>query len=444
MFGRVLTLASFAALVWPACPAAAAPAFPLHTSGQYIVDSNGVRVHLNAFNWYGFESTDYVVEGLQAQPLNSIVGTIKGLGFNAVRLLWSNQMVESNPVVGNYALAANPSLEGENALTIMDTVVNALTSAGIMVILDNHMSNAGWCCSTTDNNELWYNSSYPEANWITDWQALATRYKSNPGVIGVDLRNEPRSPATWGGSSSTDWHAAAERGGNAVLAINPNLLVFVEGVSYAGDLTGVATLPVQLNVADQLVYEAHDYGFWYSTSTMTSYTTYVNTITPKWGYLVTGSNPEPLWVGEFGTCNSAVTCATSNNAADLGFWFSMITSYLQQNNLDWSYWAINGTTESGNGGGFGTVEGYGVLNLTWNGGALASLTSRLQSMMAPASANFSMIPVGTALSISPGDSASATVTIVPENGFYRNRQSQLHRDCALRLDRYAHVQCSIH
>ncbi len=188
MFGRVLTLASFAALVWPACPAAAAPAFPLHTSGQYIVDSNGVRVHLNAFNWYGFESTDYVVEGLQAQPLNSIVGTIKGLGFNAVRLLWSNQMVESNPVVGNYALAANPSLEGENALTIMDTVVNALTSAGIMVILDNHMSNAGWCCSTTDNNELWYNSSYPEANWITDWQALATRYKgaysAHPAQLG--------------------------------------------------------------------------------------------------------------------------------------------------------------------------------------------------------------------------------------------------------------------
>ncbi len=417
LFRRVFLLASLAALVWPACAAAAAPAFPLHTSGQYIVDSNGMRVHLNAFNWYGFESTDYVVEGLQAQPLNSIVSTIKGLGFNTVRLLWSNQMVESNPVVGNYALTANPSLESENALTIMDTVVNALTSAGIMVILDNHMSNAGWCCSTTDNNELWYNSQYPQANWVADWQTLATRYKNNPGVIGVDLRNEPRSPATWGGSSSTDWHAAAELGGNAVLTINPNLLVFVEGVNYAGDLSGVATLPVQLNVANQLVYEAHDYGFWYSTSTMTSYSTYVNTITPKWGYLVTGSNPQPLWVGEFGTCNSAATCATSNNATDLGFWFSMITSYLQQNNLDWSYWAINGTTESGNGGGFGTVEGYGVLNLTWNGGALAALTSRLQSMMAPASANFSMIPVGTALSISPGNSGSTTVTIVPENGF---------------------------
>src|SRR5208282_102415 len=245
IFRCAFMIALLAALFWPASASAATPAFPLHTSGQYIVDSNGVRVHLNAFNWYGSESTDFVVEGLEAQPLNSIVATIKGLGFNAVRLLWSNQMVESNPVVGNYALAANPNLEGQHALTIFDTVVNTLTSAGIMVILDNHMSNAGWCCSTTDNNELWYNSSYPEANWVADWQTMATRYKSNPGVIGVDLRNEPRSPATWGGASSTDWHAASELGGNAVLTINPNLLIFVEGVNYAGDLTGVATLPVQ-------------------------------------------------------------------------------------------------------------------------------------------------------------------------------------------------------
>jgi endoglucanase len=404
------------ALVWPACAKAAAPAFPLHTSGQFIVDSNGVRVHLNAFNWYGAEGTDYVVEGLQAQPLASIVATIKGMGFNAVRLLWSNQMAESNPVVGNYALAANPSLEGENALTIFDTVVNALTNAGIMVILDNHMSNAGWCCSTTDNNELWYNSQYPESSWIADWQMMAQRYQGNPWVIGTDLRNEPRSPATWGGSSSTDWHAAAERGGNAVLAINPNLLIFVEGVNYAGDLSGVASLPVQLNVANQLVYEAHDYGFWYSNG-FTSYSNYVSTITPKWGYLVTGSNPQPLWIGEFGTCNSANTCVNSNNVADLGYWFQAMTSFVEQNGIDWSYWAINGTTESGNGGGFNTVEGYGVLNTSWNGSALPLLTTRLESMMSTTAA-FNLIANSGGISIAtPGGSGSTTLAIVPADGF---------------------------
>jgi endoglucanase len=411
-----LFLFALSALVvfWSPRAAMAAPAFPLHTQGQWIVDSNGTRVHLNAFNWYGAEGTDFVVEGLEAQPLTSIVSAIKGLGFNAVRLLWSNQMVETNPVVGSYALTANPSLEGENALTIFDTVVNALTNAGIMVILDNHMSNAGWCCSTTDNNELWYNTQYPQTSWVADWQTMAQRYASNPWVIGADLRNEPRSPATWGGSASTDWHAAAELGGNAVLGVNPNMLIFVEGVSYAGDLSGVASLPVVLNVANQLVYEAHDYGFWYSG--FSSYASYVNTITPKWGYLVTGANPQPVWIGEFGTCNSANTCVNSSNESDLGNWFNAMTSYVETNGLDWSYWAINGTTESGNGGGFGTVEGYGVLDTSWNASALPLLTARLQSMMAT-SAGINLVSNAGPVTLMPGAVGSATVTIVPAGGF---------------------------
>src|SRR5580700_10814205 len=76
------------------------------------------------------------------------------------------------------------------------------------------------------------------------WKGIVGRYDSNPYVIGVDLRNEPRGTATWGGSASTDWHAAAQRGGDAVQTVDPNLLVFVEGISYAGDLSGVTSLPI--------------------------------------------------------------------------------------------------------------------------------------------------------------------------------------------------------
>jgi endoglucanase len=86
------------------------------------VDTNGNRVRLAAVNWYGAKSADYVVGGLQLQPLQTIVAQIKSLGFNAVRLPWSNQMYESNPIVANYALAANTSMEGQNALTIFDQV----------------------------------------------------------------------------------------------------------------------------------------------------------------------------------------------------------------------------------------------------------------------------------------------------------------------------------
>ncbi len=139
-------------------PTTTAPVFPLHVSGPYIVDSKGSRVVLHAFNWYGAESTDFVVAGLELQPLARIVATIKGLGFNAARLPWSNQTYESNPIVASYALAANPGMEGQNALTIFDQVIAALTAAGIMVVLDNHNSNAEWCCDN-DGNTLWYNSA---------------------------------------------------------------------------------------------------------------------------------------------------------------------------------------------------------------------------------------------------------------------------------------------
>src|ERR1035437_3253751 len=66
----------------------AAPVFPLHTSGASIVDANGTRVRLNAFSWYGAESKDFVVAGLETADLTSIVQVIKSMGFNSVRLPW--------------------------------------------------------------------------------------------------------------------------------------------------------------------------------------------------------------------------------------------------------------------------------------------------------------------------------------------------------------------
>lgn len=393
----------------------AQPAIPLHTSGRYIVDSNGTRVRLNGVNWYGSESTDYVVAGLQVASLQSIVQQIKSLGFTVVRLPWSNELYESNPVVANYALAANPSLEGEHALTILDQVIAALTNAGIMVILDDHNSNAGWCCSTNDGNTLWYNSQYPQSSWIADWQGMAQRYAANPLVIGADLRNEPRGTASWGGSASTDWHAAAEQGGNAVLGVNPHLLIFVEGISYALDLSGAQNLPVQLDVPNQLVYEAHNYSFDYSN--LSGYSDYVGRITPKWGYLVTGSNPQPLWIGEFGTCNTANTCIDSNSAGDRGYWFNMLTAYIQQYGIDWTYWPLNGTHATGSGTTYGATETYGVLNATWNGTSNSALMTRLQSIMSNAPANITLVAKGITIQVAPGANGAAPVEIVPGNGF---------------------------
>jgi len=356
---------------------AAQPTFPLRTAGSYIVDSHNQRVRLNAVNWYGAESPDYVVGGLQAASLQSIVNQIKSLGFNAVRLPWSNELYERNPVVPKHALDANTNMEVERALTALDQVIDALSNSGIMVILDNHNSSAEWCCSNTDGNTLWYNAQYPESRWIADWQGIVRRYAGNPWVIGADLRNEPRGSATWGGSASTDWHSAAQRGGNAVLSVNSNLLIFVEGVNFALDLSGVAGLPVRLNASNHVVYEAHDYGFNYSG--LTGYDDYVSRINPRWGYLVSGDNPQPLWLGEFGTCNTAIACVSGDSSNDKGSWFGFLTTYVRNESLDWSYWAVNGTQSAGRK--YGAPETYGVLNTAWNASALPALASQLQALM---------------------------------------------------------------
>ncbi|MGB8261039.1 MAG: glycoside hydrolase family 5 protein [Terracidiphilus sp.] len=402
----------------------AQPSLPLHTAGRFIVDAGGNRVHLHAVNWYGAESGDFVVGGLAQAPLASIVSQIKSLGFNAVRMPWSNELYESNPAVASQLVAANPSLAGRSALEVLDEVVSALTDAGLMVILDNHNSNAEWCCGD-DGNTLWYNSQYPESSWIADWQGMAARYADNPLVIGADLRNEPRVTATWGGAAATDWHAAAERGGNAVLGVNPHLLIFVEGVNYALDLSAAAAQPVALNVDHQLVYVAHDYGMDYSG--LTGYNDWLGQVTPRWGYLVTQVSVAPLWVGEFGTCNSADSCVASSRAADNGYWFGFLASYLAANDLDWAYWPLNGTQSTGAGRTWGAPEAYGLLNPAWSG---ASLPSLAQTLTALASPGVSMGPGATVQIQAPGGSGSTALTVSPRNGFTGTVQLS----CALKAE----------
>ena len=180
-----------------------------------------------------------------SRSAGEIVAQIRAIGVNSVRLPWANETLEHDPLPPAYAIAANPQFKGKHAMEIMDAVIAALARAHIMVILDNHVSRADWCCSETDDNGLWYNDEYPETSWLADWEKIAHRYRDQKWVVGADLRNELRNGAAWGGPDpKLDWHAAAERGGKAVLAANPRLLVMVEGPEYSTNFAGFDKLPV--------------------------------------------------------------------------------------------------------------------------------------------------------------------------------------------------------
>ena len=352
-----------------------------HTRGNQILDSNNQVVRLAGVNWYGFETPDFLAHGLWAQDYKTILNTIKSNGYNVIRIPFSNQMVESNPVPTNYTsfangVAANTALVGQTALSDLDTIISYAGSIGLRVILDNHRSEAG---SSNESSGLWYTSTYPQSNWIGDWQTLASRYSAsqftfngNPTVIGVDLRNEPHSNGSsgscWTGDTGTNgcpetlttqnWPVAATAAGNAVLAINPHLLVFVEGTDcysgvcgwQGGNLIGVASHPVTLSVTNQLVYSAHDYGpnlfqqAWFNAGTTPAS---LNAVWGQyWGY-ISAAGTAPVWLGEFGTTNNS-TDIENTAAGSQGQWFQSLVSFLQANPaVQWTYWALNGEDSYG-------------------------------------------------------------------------------------------------
>jgi endoglucanase len=353
-----------------------------HTSGSQIYDANNQAVRIAGINWYGFETTDLVAHGLSSQDYKTILDTIKAQGFNTVRMPLSNQMVESPSSSLNISFwsnytAINTDLRGLNSLQVLDKIVAYAGTIGLKIILDNHRSEAG---NSAEANGLWFTGAYPEASWIADWQALATRYADNPTIIGFDLRNEPHNAnsggACWDCGGANDWHLAAERGGDAVLAINPNLLLFVEGTDaygndyywWGGNLEGVAKSPVTLSVPKYAQ-------SWFSNASPASLQA---VWTAHWAY-VAQQKIAPVWLGEFGTQNRDSDAAGSTPGSQ-GQWFQSLVGLLNANpELNWTYWALNGE------------DAYGLLDSNYDAApvspakqaVLASIQFPLNSAVAP-------------------------------------------------------------
>ncbi len=328
---------------------------PWHTSGSQILDANNQPVRIAGVNWFGFETDTFAPHGLDSRGYKSMLDQIKSLGYNTIRLPYSNQLFDSGSTPTGIDYGQNPDLQGLSGLALMDKIVDYATSIGLRIILDQHRPDAN------GQSALWYTAAYPESRWISDWKMLADHYKNNLLVIGADLHNEPKAPACWGcGVSSLDWQAAAQRAGNAILAENSNWLIFVEGVNCyggpagqesgdcywaGGNLEGVQAHPVQLSVANKLVYSIHDYPSsvfnqtWFSAS---NYPANLTSVWDKhWGYIVK-QGIAPVWVGEFGT---------RLESTEDKQWFSSLISYLGTgaNGINWTYWAWN--PDSGDTGG---------------------------------------------------------------------------------------------
>lgn len=310
----------------------------LHTSKNQIIDASGKVVGLSGVNWFGFETELHAPHGLWQRSWQDMLDQVRELGYNVIRLPFSNAMLVpgTKPTGINYA--ENPDLLNLTSLEVMDRIIAGARARGIRVILDNHRSTSG---GGPESNGLWYTDNYPESRWIDDWKMLANRYKGNDAVVGMDLRNEPHG-ACWGcGDPSKDWRLAAEKAGNAILSVNPELLIIVEGIAnhngqntwWGGNLIGAKEFPVRLKVPNRLVYSPHEYPpsmypqAWFSDPI---YPDNLPGVWDKyWGYLAVDT---PILIGEFGT-----RLETDKDRQ----WFQEFKSYIQEKRLHWTFWSLN-------------------------------------------------------------------------------------------------------
>ena len=325
----------------------------LSTAGNQIVDATGDAVRIAGVNWFGFEGTNMSPNGLWTRGYKEMMAQMVELGFNTIRLPFSGDMLRATGPALGIDGSKNPDLVGLTPLQVMDRIVDHAQEIGLRIILDHHRPDAG---AGTSANGLWYDAAHPESQWIEGWRMLAARYADNPAVIGADLHNEPHN-GTWGGGGPKDWAAAAERAGNAIGAVNPNWLIFVEGVAvhrgenywWGGNLMGVRDRPIALDVPNKLVYSAHDYPNSIYEQPWFQGADFPGNLPAKfdqmWGYIFR-EGIAPVYIGEFGT-----KLVDPKDAP----WLEAITSYLGgdfdndgrndlapgQEGISWTYWSWN-------------------------------------------------------------------------------------------------------
>ena len=280
---------------------------------------------------------------------------------------------------------------------------------------------------------------------MNDWVTLAKMVAGDPTVVGFDLRNEPHTPAgdtyaegaTWGtGDASTDIRLAYEQAGNAILAADPDALIFCEGISenptasggtnstwWGGDLAEAGQYPVTLSSPGHVVYSAHDYGP--SLFQQTWFNSVDHPGQPGRG--VERQLGLPVRRRTSRRCGSASSAPTtprptwqSSAAGSQGQWFESLVAYLAANPwMGWTYWALNGE------------DSYDLLDSNYDPTPVSALKQSLLAAIQfplPGAGNGTPPPTGSAAPVSC--SAAYSLTNTWAGGFQAPGRADQHRAAA--------------
>ncbi len=364
----------------------------IHAEGNRLYDMNGNEVWLTGCNWFGYNVGSQVFDGVWSANMHQCLNDIADRGFNLLRvpmsteilLQWKNKGPDPMVKVNTYA---NPELsvdgvEGGDPMysfDIWNLAVKWCKENGIKIMMDIHSAETA---SAGHQVAVWYTSKFDEDDWIEALEWFADYYKDDDTIIAIDLKNEPHGKADEGNFAKWDdsndknnWKRAAERGANAVLDVNPNLLIMVEGIEvypkfdkghnwnspsvdyghyddpdaqpyygtwWGGNFRGVKDFPMDLGSRQsQLVYSPHDYGplvwaqEWFKKD-FNSETLMEDCWRDNWFFLIE-NNISPLLMGEWGGFIDDEHDPTGDNTK----WMKCLRDLMIEHHINHTFWCFN-------------------------------------------------------------------------------------------------------
>jgi aryl-phospho-beta-D-glucosidase BglC (GH1 family) len=317
------------AVVALAAVAATATATGYFAQGGRIHDPTGQVIQLRGISHHGFNSPILQPQFLWSMGWKEQIAEMKSLGFNAIRLPFvPDTLYNTTPVdkLSYVDASLNPELIGKTPLQVLDLWMAEADRQGMYVLLDFHSVSMvrqypTWFVSNPGDFNLVYNQqAYTKENWTRDLAFVAKRYAGLAHFFAIDIYNEPNGIVRWstGDANSPDpvyfWKDAAELASAAVLAANPSLLIFVQGIN--GNFDGRENSGISMNwgedfqpeayqplniPADKLVLTPHTYGPDVYVKSSFSAANFPANLAADWDALFGQFYPaHPVVVGEWG------------------------------------------------------------------------------------------------------------------------------------------------
>ena len=281
---------------------------------------------IRGINWFGLETPQKMLEGLDVFPPAVHVQRMKSFGFNTLRSPFAMEGVLSEEYRYN------------GAYDTLHTLFAECEFQNMSIVLDLHR------LFFYTTSPLWHSSvSVPiqdatgttvimsETNVLTGFKIFLSYFQGYRSLLGIDLYNEPHGDVTFHtGNSSTDFQRYVER---AVFELDEwSPLFFVTGIHWGQDMRNYSFLSQN----SRIVMAPHVYG-----PTLTSipgddgWKTDPAVLEYRWnvyfGYLA--QQGWTMVIGEFGA---------NQYSNDDMLWFSFFVDYLEKHpGWGWMFWAWN-------------------------------------------------------------------------------------------------------